>query len=103
MAAEAARAGSALALELASALAAEPCLGGAAARPIGAALEAALAAVRAGDPGVARAALEPLLQRQDLARYRMPCGHCSAGSIGIDQVEDQPDPEPALEHPKASP
>ena len=105
MTSDAARAGAALALELAAALAGEPCLRGVAARPIAAALEAALAAVRAGDPAAARSALEPLLQRQDLARYRMPCGHCGAGSIGIDKVEDEPEPAPApaLQHPKATP
>ncbi len=89
LAGEAARTGAALAYDLAASLVGEPCLGGAAARPIAAATEAAAGAIRAGDPGAALEALAPLLAREDLKRYRMPCGHCGSGSIGVDEVDDE--------------
>lgn len=90
LAADAARTGAALALELARTLAGEPCLGGPAARPIAEAAGAALEAVRAGDPVKAVAALDPLMRREDLRRYRMPCGHCGRGTIGVDQAGEEP-------------
>ena len=84
--AEAARAGSALARELVEALAAEPCLAGAPARPIADPGATAGASIRAGDPAAAHAAHAPLLARTDLARYRVPCAHCADGTVGVDQV-----------------
>jgi hypothetical protein len=84
-----ARTGAALALELVQTLIGEPALRGAAAGSIAGAVAAAAQAVGAGDPGAALAALDPLLRREDLRRYRMPCGHCRQGSIGVDQVDDE--------------
>jgi len=66
----------------------EPCLRARAALPIAEAIRAARAAVAAGDAAAAHEALEPLLARPDLARYRVPCEHCGRGTVGIDQVEE---------------
>lgn len=91
LAADAARSGAALALELARTLASEPCLGGPAARPIAEAAREVSNAVGAGDPAAALAALDRLMGREDLRRYRMPCGHCGRGTIGVDQAGEEPE------------
>jgi len=69
-------------------LGAEPFASG----PAGAWLASTLArtgdAVRDGRPGDARAALEDVLQRPEVGRYRVPCAACGRGSIGVEAYED---------------
>ena len=88
LAADVARTAAALAGEGIERLLEEPCLRARRALPIAEAIRAARAAVASGVPGAAHAALEPLLSRPDLARYRLPCEHCGRGTVGIDQVEE---------------
>jgi len=91
LAADAARTAAALALDMARTLASEPSLGGPAARPIAEGAKVAWNAVGAGDPVAALAALDRLMGREDLRRYRMPCGHCGRGTIGVDQAGEEPE------------
>lgn len=85
---DAARVAGPLALAGLGALAGAACLANPAARPVAEALAAATARVQAGDPAAARTALDALLARDDLARYRVPCGGCGKGTIGVDATED---------------
>jgi tetratricopeptide (TPR) repeat protein len=70
-------------------LAAEPYARGEAGRWLAAALVMADSATRAGRPADALATLRPLLERDDLRRYRFPCARCGIGTIGVERVEDE--------------
>jgi len=45
-------------------------------------------AIVARKPGRARRALAPLLSRDDLRRFRLPCVRCGRGSIGVEEVRE---------------
>jgi len=85
---EAARVAQPLAASEAGALAAEPALAGAALADVARALGEAAPAIAAGEPERARAALAGALARPDLRRFRIPCGRCGHGTIGVDEVLD---------------
>lgn len=74
--------------ELLATLAGEPALAHPAAREIQAGVVRAQEAVRGQRPEEALAALRGLLGRSDLRRYRVPCGACGRGSIGVDALEE---------------
>jgi hypothetical protein len=77
-----------LAAELLGALASEPALAHPAAHEILAGVVRAREAAEALQPEPARAAVSALLERADLRRYRVPCGACGRGSIGVDALEE---------------
>jgi tetratricopeptide (TPR) repeat protein len=52
-------------------------------------LATAEAEIRAGRAAEALAWVRPLLDRDDVRRYRVPCIRCGVGTIGVDQVEDE--------------
>jgi hypothetical protein len=86
---EAARVAAPLAAASIARLAAEPYARGDAGRWLAAALALADSACRAGRPADALIALRPLLERDDLRRYRFPCARCGIGTIGVGRVEDE--------------
>ena len=45
-------------------------------------------AALAGDPVHAREWLQPLREREDLRRFRLPCLACESGTVGIESVEE---------------
>ena len=77
-----------LALLLLGTLRAEPFALGSTGHFLAEALAAADDAVRAGSPEGALAVLAPLLEREDLRHYRVPCARCGAGTVGVDQCEE---------------
>jgi hypothetical protein len=87
--AEAAAAASPLALRMVEQLRDEPAAGGTAGTFLAEALSAAETALREGDPAGALAAVAPLLEREDLRHYRVPCIHCGRGSLGVEALVEQ--------------
>ena len=83
---EAARVAEPLARAEAGGLAAEPALAGAPLAQVARALRDARRAIAAGEPARARAALADALARDDLERFRIPCGRCGRGTVGVDEV-----------------
>jgi hypothetical protein len=77
-----------LATDTAAAIRRQPFLKGAAGREVDRALEAALAHLGAGRVEAAHRTALPLLGRSDLARYRIPCGLCGRGTIGVERLEE---------------
>jgi tetratricopeptide (TPR) repeat protein len=74
---------------LATDLLSQPAVRGTAGRELRPPIETARGKAAAGDPRGAHAALSPLLGREDLRHYRVPCLHCGQGSIGVDAVEGE--------------
>ena len=85
-----------LGLEAIAKLEAEPFAHGPAGRELSGALHAARAAVTRDQPSAALAAIGPFADRPEVRRYRIPCLHCGAGTLGVDQVTEgvEPAPEP---------
>jgi len=92
---DAARVARPLALECAGALADQPAIAGT--PEFAAALSGARAAIQVGAPDAALGALAPLIAREDLTRYRIPCRACGRGTVGVDEFVEDPAGEPALE------
>ena len=69
-------------------LADEPYALGEAGRWLAARFATADGAIRASRPAEALAAIRPLLDRDDVRRYRFPCARCGVGSLGVERVED---------------
>ena len=86
-----------LALRVIETLRREPFFRGPQGRGLDRALEQVALAASQGRSAGARAAAAELLGRSDLARYRVPCARCEHGTIGVEQLEDEPVPgdEPA--------
>ncbi|MBI1798616.1 MAG: hypothetical protein HYR73_02895, partial [Candidatus Eisenbacteria bacterium] len=95
LAEDAARVAAPLALELARALADEPCLSDDAAGCIAAVFDASIHAISHARAGEACDAITGLLRRPDLKRYRVPCRRCRQGSIGVDRIEETGDEDGA--------
>jgi hypothetical protein len=87
MRADATRVADELALGLLTALEHEPWAGWREG-PLARGLSAVRDAFGREGAAAARAALEPLRLRPDLARHRMPCRHCGAGAVGVDEMEE---------------
>lgn len=85
---EAAAVAAPLARERARALAAEPFLRARGAEAMRAAVEAVLAAVERADPATAEAAIAPLLARDDLRHYGVPCAACGRGRLEAEALEE---------------
>lgn len=92
---EAAAAALPLAREWIGRVRAERWLAGPAATDIVRTLERAASAIEASHPAEARRAVEELLSREDLSRYRIPCAACGRGAIGVDEVEEDAGEEQA--------
>ena len=88
LAADAERVAAPLALEWSRALAEEPFLAGPAAAGIAAVLRGAAHAIAERRPDQACDAIESLLRREDLQRYRVPC-RCGGGAIGVVEVVER--------------
>jgi hypothetical protein len=86
--ADVARVAAPLARELVAALLAEPAMKGASAREIAEPLATAAAAIDFGRPDQVAELLEPVMARDDLRHYRVPCAHCGRGSVGVERIED---------------
>lgn len=94
-----------LALELVAALTDQPAI--AAAPVLDSGLALARGAIERGDARAASAAIRTLQAREDLPRYRIPCRHCGAGSVGIaeiaeDEADETAEPRGSLATPAAA-
>ena len=95
--AEAARLAAPLALECATALAAQPALRGDS--DIANALARAIADLESERPRAARERALALMARADLSHYRVPCLVCARGSVGVEEyVDDQGEDAPPGHH-----
>ncbi len=93
MRAEAADAAGRLCETLLGSLTREPFLRSPPAAPLAAAVLRAAQGAAAGQPGVAVREVRALMERGDVSRYRVPCGRCGRGSIGVDGVEEDESPD----------
>lgn len=85
---EAARVAAPLAREQAAVLLDEPSLSGTALLGVTQAVAAARSAMDMGDPVEARHALAEAFAREDLRRFRIPCGACGRGTLGIEETAE---------------